>query len=86
MKSMFFRVNTQEIAINERLAAYLFLPESTITYCKVNPWLLCTVMAQVRQIRTCKREKVPFLPSQVCLIDEIETTFSSFELTITGPA
>jgi len=43
-------------------------------------------MAQARQIGTCKREKVPFLPSQVCLIDEIETTFSSFELTITGPA
>src|SRR2546423_1783910 len=76
---------TLDTATNESPAENSFSPRSTTAFCIVSPWLLCTVMAQVRQTGTCNLEQVPFLPSQVRRIGAIGTTFVLSILLIVGP-
>ena len=77
------RLHTCDMATNESPAANSLLPISIFAFSNVSPWLLWTVIAQTRQTGTCSCEHdVPFLPSQIVLLVQLEILLYHLELSL----
>ena len=85
MKRIFVRVQTRDIATKERPEVYSCFPRSITAFDKVNPWLLCTVIAQARLTGICKREQTRELVFQVHRMGGIGTIFLPSVDIISGP-
>ena len=85
LKEISFNERTRDIATKESPTVNSLLPRSILVFSNVSPWLLCTVIAQARRKRTCRREHcVSFLPSYDLLIGTIGTTLTPSRLVIVG--